>query len=226
MRNERSERQEIGNNNLMQQALGKIARRTAKVIEHFELGDDLADHILNSMCHDNVLFDDQFIFKFNNTPQKGKKISTSDIKLKKVESPLEFYAGNNKLKQPPECVIQFDENQKVISITLTYTYLIKGFQFEQSVINLEYDANYNLIRCKFTENYVNMSTKKLTTVNTDKKVNMLCDEKEEIFLINMRFNRDNTMLQEILPELSVPSAYDFNSDDYKSRLEMVDMILV
>lgn len=69
-------------------------------------------------------------------------------------------------------------------------------------------------------------TKRISKNSMKKDRKILCSEDDELFLLNMKFNKDNTMLREVMPELYIPSAYDFNSYDYVSRLGMVDMLLV
>lgn len=44
------------------------------------------------------------------------------------------------------------------------------------------------------------------------------------YLLYLNEIKYNTVVVELLPELIIPSAYDFNSDDFKQRLLLVDMI--
>jgi len=225
MRAEREEIREIHQDANLQKVRDKVTNKTIRIIEQFNFGEDLAEHIIDCLSKQDIQFDDKFIFKFDN-PQKGKRINTSTLTLKAVNSPLKFYIGNNTERKPAQCTISFDEKQKVKSIVLSFNYLIKGFQFEQSFINLTYNADFELVESEFSERYYDQKTKKLRSIISKKDKSMLSTTEEEIFLINMRFNRDNTMLQEVLPEMWIPAAYDFTSDDYKLRLEMVDMVLV
>lgn len=128
--------------------------------------------------------------------------------------------------KPAKCVISFNANQEVVSIVFTFNYLLKGYQFEQSFLTIIYDSNFNLMSVDFEERYYNPQTKKLSSAGTKKDAQLLCSEEDEIFLLNMRFNRNNIMLKEVMPEMHIPAAYDFNSYDYVSRLGMIDMLLV
>lgn len=203
----------------------KVATHAAKVIERFNLGEALAEQIIDCLANRDTQFNEKFSFKFDK-PVKGKRIAPSTLTLKEFETPFKFYLGNNTVGKPANCVISFDNNQNVISIVFTFNYLIKGYQFEQSFLTIIYDQKFNLMSFYFEERYYNTQTKRLSSTGLKKDLNMLCSEEDEVFLLNMKFNRNNTMLKEVMPEIHIPSAYDFNSYDYLSRLDMVDMLLV
>lgn len=203
----------------------KVATHTVKIIERFNLGNDLSDQIIDCLVHRDTQFNEQFSFKFD-TPVKGKRIPPSTLTLKEFETPFKLYLGDNTVGKPAKCVISFDNNQEVISIVFTFNYLLKGYQFEQSFLTIIYDSKFNLMIFDVEERYYNPQTKRLSSAGIKKDAQLLCSEEDEIFLLNMRFNRNNTMLKEVMPEMHIPAAYDFNSYDYLSRLGMVDMLLV
>jgi hypothetical protein len=93
-------------------------------------------------------------------------------------------------------------------------------------VKLIYDSKFKLLFFDVDERFYDTQTKRMSTNSMKKDSQLLCSEEDELFLLNMQFNKDNTMLKEVMPEWHIPSAYDFNSYDYVSRLGMVDMLLV
>lgn len=203
----------------------KVATKTVKIIEHFNLGDQLADQIMDCLAYRDTQFNEQFSFKFE-TPMKGKRIPPSTITLKEFEHPFKFYLGNNEIKDPATCVITFDNNQEVLDIVFKFNYVVKGNRYNQLFLKLIYDSKCKMMVCDLHESFYDTKTKRISSNVMKKDSQRLCSEEDELFLLNMQFNKDNTMLKEVMPELHIPSAYDFNSYDYVSRLGMVDMLLV
>lgn len=226
MRSDRREQPvKMGSQDEFKRIKSKIANRAVKIINHFNMGEHLAEQLIDCLVNRDTQFNEDFSFKFE-TPMKGKRIPPSTLTLKEFEAPFKFYLGNNTVGRPATCIISFDNKQEVTDIVFSFNYLIKGFKFEQSFLKFIYDSKFNLLVCDSNEHYYNTLTKKMSSIDLKKDLQLLCSEEDEIFLINMRFNRDNTMLKEVMPELHIPSAYDFNSYDYVSRLGMIDMLLV
>lgn len=203
----------------------KVCHHTIRLINHFKLDQALANHLTDCLVIRDTQFDDQFSFKFG-SPVKGKRIPSSSITLKKIGSPFNFLLGGN--RQANECsfVINFDNNQNINDIVFSFDYRINGSRFERGSIKMVYDAKFTLVALDLNESDYNIQTKKLTSMTVKKTEEMMMDEEAELFLLNMKFNKDHPLLKEALPEIAIDSAYDFNSDDFKSRLELVDMILV
>lgn len=48
---------------------------------------------------------------------------------------------------------------------------------------------------------------------------------ELVYILKFKLS-DNDGIYEIIPEIIMPSAYDFNSEDFKKRLLIAEMLLV
>jgi hypothetical protein len=203
----------------------KLATKTVKIIEHFNMGKQLAEQIMDCLAYRDIQFNEQFSFKFD-TPMKGKRIPPSTITLKEFEEPFKFYISNHKVSTPATCVITFDNNQEVLDIVFKFNYVVKGDRYNQFFVKVIYDSKFKLLVFDVDERFYDTQTKRMSSSSMKKDSKLLCSEEDELFLLNMQFNKGNTMLKEVLPEWHIPSAYDFNSYDYVSRLSMVDMLLV
>lgn len=203
----------------------KVATKTVEIIERFNMGKQLAEQIMDCLAHRDIQFNEQFSFKFD-SPMKGKRIPPSTITLKEFEQPFKFYISNHKVSTPAICVISFDNNQEVLDIVFKFHYVVKSDRYNQLFLKVIYDSKFKLLVFDVDECFYDTQTKRISKNSMKKDRKILCSEKDELFLLNMKFNKENTMLREVMPELHIPSAYDFNSYDYISRLGMVDMLLV
>ena len=202
----------------------KFIRQAVKIIEHFNLGVELAEQLTEFFVHQDKQYNEQFSLKFDIS--RRTRIPPSTLTFEGFDVPFKFYLGNNTLARPPRCVLRFDSNKELVSIVFSFTCRIANDQLEQSLITITYNPSFQLINLDLNKNYYNNQTKKFYQSVLKKDFRSLCINEDEFLLLNILFNRDNTMLKEVIPEMYIPSAYDFNSYDYVSRLGMVDMLLV
>lgn len=203
----------------------KVFNRTVKVINNFKQDDSLILHLSDCLLDRNTLFDDKFAFKFDKTA-KSKKLPSSSITIKNTTNPFDFMLGGNRTEHECNFVINFDPKQNITTVVFSLTYLVNQNPFDRGNVVLVYDSNFKFIGRELHENYYEPTTKKLTTVKLKKDSKMICSENDEFFLMGLYFNKNHELMKEALPEMSVESAYDFTSDEFKSRLELVNMLLV
>lgn len=202
----------------------KVFKRTVRVINHFNLDDKLIPHLSDCLLDRNTLFDDKFSFKFDKIA-KSKKLPSSSMTLKNTTNPFYFMLGGNRTVNECNFVINFDSKQNITNIVFSLTYHVNGSKFRGTVV-LIYNSNFEFIGRELNENYYNPLTKKFTTVRLKKDSTMIISEDDELFLMGLYFNKNHELIIEALPEVAIESAYDFTSDDFKSRLELVNMLLV
>lgn len=203
----------------------KVFNRTVKVINNFKQDDSLILHLSDCLLDRNTLFDDKFAFKFDRTA-KNKKLPSSTMTLKNTTNPFDFMLGGNRTIYESNFVINFDGKQNISTVVYSLTYLVNGSRFDRGTIVLVYDENFKFVGRELHEHYYDPLTKKLTSTKIKKDRNMIGSEADEFFLMGLYFNKNHEFMSEALPEVSVESAYDFTSDEFKSRLELVNMFLV
>lgn len=113
------------------------------------------------------------------------------------------------------CVISFNRQQKIISVEFKII-LNKGYNKE--FITLRLNSKFEIINFtwKFIDRYKNcfnhdINYKGFAVPDFIQLLKLKCNANEQII--------------ELLPELVIPSAYDMKTDEFKDRLEVVDMIL-
>lgn len=202
----------------------KFIRHAEKIIEHFNLGVELVDQLIECFIHQDKQYNEQCSLQFDIF--RRKRIPPAKLTFEGFDVPFKFYLGNYTLARAPHCDLKFDSNQELVSIAFTFLYRIANDQLEQSFITITYNSSFQLINLDLHKSGYNNQTKKFYQSDLKKDCRSLCSNEDEFLLLNIVFNRDNTMLKEVIPEMYTPSAYDFNSYDYVSRLGMIDMLLV
>jgi hypothetical protein len=114
-----------------------------------------------------------------------------------------------------KCDILFDADMKISN----FNFIIKQVKLgDYWMYSFDLDSNFNLI--KFYR--IDMIHKKM------KSTDEICDSltfEELVFILKFKLS-DNDAIYEIIPEVVVPSAYDFNSEDFNKRLLIAEMLLV
>lgn len=224
-RNQRED--SISDNNLVDPfkvPKSKIMDKMEQIINHFNLGSNLAIHLKDCLIERDTQFDDTFSLKFQSTKIK-KGFTESTLKLKSIQFPYKLHIGGQKSIDQSDCVIGFDSNQNVTWISFEIIFHVKGNNNHKCTVNMTFDKNFNLVKYICNDWIYNIRTKKIEDNKISKNKTTLCPPEDEVFLLNMKFNEENELIKETLPEGYVRSAYDFSSDDFKSRLELIDMIL-
>lgn len=202
----------------------KIMDKMEQIINHFNLGSNLAIHLKDCLIERDTQFDDIFSLKFQSTKIK-KGFTESTLKLKSIQFPYKLHIGSQNPIENSDCVIGFDENQNIKYISFEISYNIKGVRTHKGTVKMAFDRHFNLVNYICNDLKYDIRTKKIEDNKISKNKISLCPPEDEVFLLNMKFNEENELIKETLPEIYVRSAYDFSSDDFKSRLELVEMIL-
>lgn len=203
----------------------KVFNRTVKVIKHFDLNYKLIEHLHDCLVRRDTLFDDKFTFKFARS-SKGKELPTSVMTLIKTKNPFSFIFGGNRNIHDCKFEIHFDSKQNISHIVFALMYFVNYSKFDRGVIRLIYDAKFKFIGRELEEHVYNQTTRKNISTSLKKNKDMVCSEEEELFLMGLYFNKNNEMLTETVPEINIESAYNFNSDEFKDRLCLVNMFLM
>jgi hypothetical protein len=114
-----------------------------------------------------------------------------------------------------KCKILFDSDINISS----FQFIIKQVKIGNYwIYSFDLDSNLNLTKLS----RVDMTGKKM---NVDEQHCNGLTFKELIHILKFKLS-DNDGIYEIIPEVVVPSAYDFNSEDFKKRLLIAEMLLV
>jgi hypothetical protein len=121
--------------------------------------------------------------------------------------------GQDQLQET--CEILFDNQQKIVEVAfkiirkqnITLDKLIILFDENMQIKDFQWDVLENLrTKTQRNFNYTGLSAN------------------DSLDLLKLKFNFNDT-ISEIFPELTIPSAYNFQDNKYKDRLLLVDMLL-
>jgi len=212
--------------NTLKNQKSKIVDNAIKVIEKFNLSPKLSSHLSFSLVDNNTYFDDSFSLLINNYTDTNGIGGDSELMFKNIENPLNFKLGyNQEAKKPAHIKINFDEEQNIKNIVFFFHFNVRNNRFDTTEIHFTFDSAFKLVDYKYNSIVFNPSTRSLfrNEILKDEKTSL--DLEDEVFFINMKLNKQNDVLTDLLPELFIPSAYDFNSLDFQSRFEMIDMVI-
>lgn len=203
----------------------KIVKNAIKVIETFKISPTLSDHLSFCLIENNTFFDERFALLVDYSKDEGIK-GSSVLILKDVGNVFNFKLGHiQESKKGCTIKIEFDNNQNIQNVIFLFNLNVRNNRFDATEIQFTCDGSLKLIDYKYMSIIVDMTTKSLDRREITKDEKTLLDLSDKVFFINMKVNNKNEMLTELLPEVFIPSAYDFNSFDFQSRLEMIDMVL-
>ena len=186
--------------------------------------------IINAIQSKLKFLNDEKDFEFicNNFLLKGSKYEewsiNSNKKFQIFESAEKFSINtnifntgivpNNSSLFIQKCKISFDSDINISSFEFTIKQVKLG-DFFMYVFYIDPDFNLKSFR------RMDMIDKKVQS--NENHCNGLTFE-ELIYILRFQLS-DNHDIYEIIPEIIVPSAYDFNSEDFKKRLLIAEMLL-
>jgi hypothetical protein len=114
-----------------------------------------------------------------------------------------------------KAIITFDKDMKIES----FQFILKKVKIGQYFIHFfDLDKNFEVKSFKSTASI----NKK---IESDESNNVGLSLKDYSAILKLKLT-ESLDIYEILPEIIVPSAYDFNSEDFKKRLLIAEMLLV
>lgn len=203
----------------------KIVENAIKVIETFKVSPTLSEHLSFCLIDNNSYFDERFALLVDYSKDEGIK-GEAVLILKDVGNIFNLKLGYlQESKKGSSIKIEFDNNQN-IKHAIFFTHLnVRNNRFDATEIQLTCDGSLKLFDYQYTSILVDPTTKSLVRNQIVKDEKTLLDLSDEVLFINMKINNKNDVLTDLLPELFIPSAYDFNNFDFQSRFEMIDMVL-
>ena len=122
----------------------------------------------------------------------------------------------NSSKFDPHCEIEFDTSTKIKKVTFIFqSKSVDRFKLTQDI--LSFDEQFNLT--KYEQKYFVEQNIRIDLIPTYGLIN-----EDFFFLLNLKFCPHNE-INDVLPELTIPAAYDFNSIDFNNRLNTAEMLL-
>lgn len=173
-----------------------------------------------NMC-DEILFssDDYFTVNFGPEPITHDELNSFLLTTTSIYSGIFSQQIPFKLKiiqnYHESCVISFNRQQKIISVEFK---IILNRGSNKELINLRLNSKFKIIN--FTWKVIDRHR---NCFNHDINYNGFSIP-DFIQLLKLKCNA-NEQINELLPELVIPSAYNMRTEEFKNRLEVVDMIL-
>lgn len=115
-----------------------------------------------------------------------------------------------------KCKISFDSDIKIKGFNFTIKQVKIGNYW---IYSFDLDSDFNLNKvCR-----IDMATGQQMKTHEDYCTGITFEEL--VYILKFKLS-DNDGIYEIIPEIIMPSAYDFNSEDFKKRLLIAEMLLV
>jgi hypothetical protein len=122
----------------------------------------------------------------------------------------------NSSKFDMNCDIAFDTSTRIQKVTFIFqSKSVDRFKLTQDIIS--FDEKLEIM--KYEKKYY---VEKNITIDVVPTYGL--SNQDFFFLLNLKFCPHNE-INDVLPELTTPSAYDFNSIDFKNRLNTAEMLL-
>lgn len=153
------------------------------------------------------------IYKWFKLGKKGSSSYSAVIKLDCPTFPFYPYQAVNATFSL--CV---DDDFNICSAIYKGLFNVSGIK---SSFVLNFDKNLNFER--IVAQSIGLKTKQSYSI--DKENGRLCSLSDESLLFKFYLHQNKEEVKEMLPECFVPSAYDFNSVDFKDRLKLFDMVI-
>lgn len=120
------------------------------------------------------------------------------------------------IKFKEECRITFNESHNIVEVEFnSITVNVSIFDKRRYIFKFDNQLKLKKYITRYLEN-----KKVVNNVILDLGLPL----KEFIFIINLKLT-NNIHVDELLPELHTPSAYNFNTDSYQDRINIVEMLL-
>lgn len=198
-----------------------------KVKENFlSLSNVLESHktVLLSMV-DDILYreNDYFEVKYNGPQIKDGRLNDFYLQTTALytgivsqHSPIDLKKiVDRTLPYRESCFINFDNSQNITEVMFE---IIKRTPSGVDSVRLYLDKDFNLFDFSW-------QSKKKFAPFTNKVFNFKDLPLSDIIsFLKLQFNINENLI-ELFPELTIPSAYNFNADEFKDRLELANMLL-
>lgn len=161
------------------------------------------------------------LYEYNDYNTISLKFEHQQEILKKIN--LTSYHKNNLYCY---CILYFDKEYNFLYLNISDGLDIITDKLKYSFdifIWFDFDINLNLQRIKVS-GYTHSGTVLLFDINKSKE-NFLPIEDELLLIEFLQYQYDDDIVGYV-PEFYIPSAYDFNSDEFKIRISLAKMIMI
>lgn len=114
-----------------------------------------------------------------------------------------------------QCSFSFDKNFEILSINLHLRFGPHNNYSCSSNLYIYFDKYFKPFKLFFESR-----EKKFTIEKTEN----LMDLDNELFLMKYMYVIDDSLINEILPEIKIVGAYDYNSEDFKRKIEYCELL--
>lgn len=213
------------NDLIKKEATVRIKEKLLEVSEVFQSHKS----VLLSMV-DDILYDDNEYFnvdhsRINIVTQTGLnsfKLTTTAIYTGIITQYAPLKTSNVNmvhLKYHESCELSFDNKQKITNI---YFKISRNKNGNLETLKINLSNKFEILKLNW-QVWNKMSGTKNVIVNNKFNYHGL-PIKDVMLLLKLHFNM-NESVSELVPELKTPSAYNFNTDEFQDRLEVVNMML-
>lgn len=197
-------------------ALSSIQR----VIDHFdtvkEAFDDLSLEILTEWADHNYHIRSfvNYMFDKGEVPKYTHYFDVYNFKTTYIVSPLvKTFKNYNTVS---ECTVNLTKEGMLISVVFSESVTSQ----DNKKVSLTYNDLFELVSIR--RSYQNTLTGETMLYQKSYCASLSM----ESYFIDLFLNGSHTTLREKIPELSVDSAYNFNSDEFNIRLKVAEMLLI
>lgn len=204
--------------------LNNVLMSIKKVIAHFNHESSaFVDISVEKLLHFNKMSDISYLMRIESDPNYVREkyehtFSYNYFGTLYISMPSLFFNLFKKYNSENSCSIRFTDDGHIKDIEFKAG--IKSN--ENKIITLTYDQDFKLNRVSRAHVVKNIKTPKNVIVNIKSYVG---NEVDEFYFLELFLKGAGNLVAE-LPEFSIPSAYDFNSETFKHRLTIAEMLLV
>lgn len=198
-------------------SLNKLYNTNEYISEQYSmrLSDNLVAEYYNKL-------DDKKLISFS-LPQKEGEASIENFKLTHLDclKPYIYHITRYSKVDNFHSVAYFNNGNVIgFNFVLNIYYPYHPRKYDTYIkLSITTDEQFNLVNlertlCLYSEN------KKFTRYLIENNIPF----DDELNLVKLKIQSQNPEIDRLIPEINTPSAYDFNSEDLKSRLLMVEMM--
>jgi hypothetical protein len=155
--------------------------------------------------------------------KKQGMLHTVNVDLKSTIIYNEFFETLEKYCTFKTSARFFYDNGKVTETHISIHIMSKSVELSVNLdvgiyLDIQLNASHEITR--ITKCYRNITGFYDISVSSGHNVSLM----DDVFLALLYYQSQNPVIRELLPEINIPSAYDFNSDEFNGRLQLASII--
>lgn len=209
------------NDNIKKKATKTIKDNLLKLSSYFECHTTVLMNMI-----DDILYCENDYFKIqkeninliSNGSVNGFKLMTTTIYtgITNQITPKKYKSMFQHTTHNENCVISFDNQQNITNVE--FKIIRKSISMRDiEIITVNLNGDLNIVNCKWISSIQDKEYKECFNYSD-------IPLEDALEILSLKFNKNKEII-ELIPELSIESAYDFSRDDFKDRLMIAKMLL-